>query len=1201
MKQTEMILIAVCALLGAAQAAEWNQHLYLGRGDYWRQRIPIVVTNAGSAAAEGAPVDLPVGTGAGQAALVGARAEALRVCDAAGNELLWALRDTAGEPLCAGPIPAGATLSVPVECAAGAGTQLYAYFDNASAWRVPDYLDAAAGLRNGGMEAGTGSAPAGWVHDENDETHRTSWVTENPHSGAKCLKTVVAAGAPATWIATRQAHIRITGGVRYVFHAWVRAEQVQGHAGWYLHIGSATHSQLLSPVLSGGAGTYGWKEVRTEFTAPAAADRADIGTVLRGTGTAWFDDAALERQDPGALRATALPPERLPAIAEAGADAAWPTAGEFAAAAYRFPFRVLNLGAQPVEGGFISVDLGAALARLNGRIDPERVSVMEGGQPVTFHRIGQMLLFPGSVAPRTRKTFAVYFAPGTGGPAAPEAGARSYAANPALPGGETRESVSGVVRAEYARLVASGANLVRNPDFESGDALPAEWRGADKPGDGRVQMGCMTPGLFGQRCAQMLVSTNAGLAWRGWKQSVAVKPGRTYLVAGWLKCRDLAGDTLQLHAHVLDAHGKICREDGYRSIGPALSGTQDWTLLQGLLTLPRDAAQLEIHLTSQATGAMWHDGIVVTEVTPAPFAALESRPTAATAQPVAWPVNAIVKVFRDDVPGTVSAAVRLTAARGEREPLQLALRSPYALRHVQVVADAPRGSWGKQLGAPEIGVIGYVPVDHPSNYYQTECPAWYRKFPTRSGACDGWSDLWPDPILPQVAFDLAANNTQPVWLTFRVPADAKSGDYRGAVRFEAEGQCLAEIPYTLHVWDFALPSEKHLKAIYDTHATGSRWQQPGVTHDEALREMWRFMAERRLCPDSIRPEPKMSFRNGKVEADFAEFDEAAAYYLEVLKLPHFYTPQLFYGFGWGHPPHKLAGEEPFPGAWPFADADHRILRPEYKHAYQECLKVFWAHVKAKGWAKQCMLYISDEPYDHQKPIREQMIALCAMIHEVDPAIPIYSSTWHHQPEWDGSITTWGFGHYGIVPVEKLAAIRKAGATLWWTTDGQMCLDTPYCAVERLLPHYCFKYGAEAYEFWGFDWLTYDPYEFGWHSYISQSGQPGKTEWVRYPNGDGFLIYPGAPFGRRAPVSSIRAEQAGEGCEDYEYLWLLRERIAAAQQAGRDTAAAARVLAEAQELVTIPNAGGRFSTRILPDPDAVLRVKERVAQAIEALR
>jgi hypothetical protein len=421
------------------------------------------------------------------------------------------------------------------------------------------------------------------------------------------------------------------------------------------------------------------------------------------------------------------------------------------------------------------------------------------------------------------------------------------------------------------------------------------------------------------------------------------------------------------------------------------------------------------------------------------------------------------------------------------------------------------------------------------------------------------------------------------------------------VRFIANGKNISEVPYTVHVWDFALPEEMHVKAIYDARGNGPQWKVPGMSADDVRREIWKFMAERRLCPDSVKPEPKIRFHDGKVEADFAAFDVAASYYFGELKLPHMYTPYSFYGFGWGHPPHKFAGEEPYTGVWPYTNVNRRILRPEYKHAYQECLKVFWSHLKEKGWDKKCVLYISDEPYDGQKPVRDQMIALCEMIHEVDPAIPVYSSTWHHQPEWDGSLTVWGLGHDGRVPPEKLEAIRKGGATLWWTTDGMMCTDTPYCGVERLLPHYCFKYGAEAYEFWGIDWLTYDPYAFGWHAYNFQSGQPGHTEWVRFPNGDGFLIYPGAPFGQRGPVPSIRVEQAGEGCEDYEYLWLLRDRIETAKKSGRDVATAERALASAQELVSMPNPGGRYSTRILPDPDAVFRVKEDVARAIESLR
>jgi hypothetical protein len=356
-----------------------------------------------------------------------------------------------------------------------------------------------------------------------------------------------------------------------------------------------------------------------------------------------------------------------------------------------------------------------------------------------------------------------------------------------------------------------------------------------------------------------------------------------------------------------------------------------------------------------------------------------------------------------------------------------------------------------------------------------------------------------------------------------------------------------------------------------------------------------------LSADTIHPAPEIRYSNGRVEADFTEWDKAAEVYFDELKLPYAYTPGTFYLFGWGHPAKTFFGERPFEGEPPYETADRGKLRPKYKEAYQACLKVFWNHVKEKGWADRMILYISDEPHDQHEHIRIQMKALCDMIHEVDPAIPIYSSTWKHVPQWDGYLDVWGIGHYGRVAVDKMAELRAAGDRIWFTTDGQMCTDTPYCAIERLLPHYCFQYGAQAYEFWGASWLTYDPFRYGWHSYIRQSSEPGETYWIRYPNGDGFLIYPGALIGHDGPVSTIRLENAREGVEDYEYLYRLRSLIARAKAAGRDAADAQKALATAAGLVEIPNAGGRFSSKILPEPQVLERVRTQVAEAIESLQ
>ena len=59
--------------------------------------------------------------------------------------------------------------------------------------------------------------------------------------------------------------------------------------------------------------------------------------------------------------------------------------------------------------------------------------------------------------------------------------------------------------------------------------------------------------------------------------------------------------------------------------------------------------------------------------------------------------------------------------------------------------------------------------------------------------------------------------------------------------------------------------------------------------------------------------------------------------------------------------------------------------------------------------------------------------------------------------------------------------------------------------------------------------------------------------------------------------------------------MLKARLAAS---GEDLPAARQALAAAAELVEIPNAGGRYSSRILPDPERLFQVREQLAEAIE---
>ncbi|MFH1268093.1 MAG: hypothetical protein ABIK89_20435, partial [Planctomycetota bacterium] len=388
-------LVLLC-FAGWSAAAPWHHPLYLDGGGFWHGRIPVVLHNEGDLPVQGEPGAIAIGSGPGEAALEGGAAEALRVSNEQGVEMLFGLADPGGTPIVQGPIPVGSTLVVPAECAVKGTAVYYVYFDNPSAGRVPDFLSAQMGLVNGDCELGDAAAPNGWRHDQPDDQHRASWTSEHPQSGRRCLKTVVADQAEPTLIATRQHGIHVAGGAKYVMRAWVKADAVEGFAGWYLHVGNRQDPMLIAPMLSGGGGTYDWKQVAAEFTAPDQANLADLGTVLRGTGTAWFDNVTLERLEPGRLRAEAGGPERA-SLREVGLDAPWHPGrpGDEITGNHRALVRVFNFSDEPTGRPNVSIDLGRLEARMRGRLRRESIRVTLGGEPIEHFLYGDLLLFEG--------------------------------------------------------------------------------------------------------------------------------------------------------------------------------------------------------------------------------------------------------------------------------------------------------------------------------------------------------------------------------------------------------------------------------------------------------------------------------------------------------------------------------------------------------------------------------------------------------------------------------------------------------------------------------------------------------------------------------------------------------------------------------------------------------------------------------------
>ena len=1172
------------ALVAVAAADDFWPDLACDGGGYWNLRVPVTVSGQAGGHPNAGMVEVLVRSGGQGAALIGADVPGLRVATADGIELKFGLVSEDGVPRREGSVAVGDRLFLPLQIksaedtavkeiptadakaipavreqgqdgARGAWRQEYfVYAGNRRAWCVPEWLGGT--LQNTGFEVGAGG-PEGWTAYECDDRHRMVRQKGGARSGDWCARCEVDEGAKPDWVKYMQSGMPIRGSARYRFTGWVKAKDVKGRAGWYVHV----HGQgkLLLNRTTGEGGTYDWRKTTFEFTVSDGASTFSVGTVLHGTGTAWYDDVSVELLGgagaPG-VQVGAVQRRKLRAM---GRELPWPRETTWA---WRAPLTVRYFGTKASSGTLVNFDcrrfynqvakaLGFGKTPALRLVDPRRpgAALPVAGSPDTeLYAVLDML-------PATELTLWLYLseesAPAGASPVAPpDQWSDSRDVNLLVNGGMSEGGAEGVVgwtpTAPHSRRQG-----VEEARVNRDNADP--W------------------------CLRLQVPESVSdPGWPGWRQIVDVQPSTRYLLAGELKTDAVDGDA-RIHGHLHRADGKHTA-NAFLSTGDGLSGTCDWTRLSTLVTTPPDCARLSVHLTMNAHGTVWHDNVFLARVEEGLVGNLESRRPSRGLE--AWSVNPLVKVFREDVAARQKAeSVSVHVARNTRRGFQLALRAGAPTR-VSVSVGTFKGPDRSVLDAIRVYRVDYVPIDFPIGYAGSEAPGTHRLRPTHRGN-DGWAGLWPDPLVPLNrggSIELRAGETQPLWFDVAVPADATPGEYTGSIALRSDSETFG-IPVSVRVWPFAMPDHPRLPAIYDLR------NGPGVKAYSATDkgELWAwcaFLADYNVSPGMCVVPPKFSFRDGRVVMDTAEFDAFCTYLFEELGVARLYTPWIFYACGWAREPKKVLGFEAF--------------SEDYNRAWTSAYDQFVRHITKRGWRKRFVFYISDEPHAHSERTITGLARLADMARGIAPDVPIYSSTWRYIEGLEDHITLWGIGIHGSFPQAKVDERRAKGDRFWYTTDGHMCTDTPYLAVETLLPWFCFKYGCGAYEFWGVSWWTHDPWVRGWHTFIRQSSDGIKYRWVRYPNGDGFLAYPGEPHGVDGPLPCIRLLAAREGVDDYEVFCRLRE------QAEAGSAEARKVLERVRSLVTTPNRGGRYSTDIMPDPDAVLAVRVAAGETLSRL-
>jgi hypothetical protein len=271
------------------------------------------------------------------------------------------------------------------------------------------------------------------------------------------------------------------------------------------------------------------------------------------------------------------------------------------------------------------------------------------------------------------------------------------------------------------------------------------------------------------------------------------------------------------------------------------------------------------------------------------------------------------------------------------------------------------------------------------------------------------------------------------------------------------------------------------------------------------------------------------------------------------------------------------------------------------------------HLRAKGWLKMAYLYWFDEPAPKDFAFVRQGMDL------VKRYAPGLQTMLTIQPDdtLAGPIDIW-------CPVsfryDRPAAEHREthGERFWW----YVCCGpkAPYCTL--FIDHPATDLRVWLWQTWqrqikgvlvwqtnywtsstAFPDTPQNPYDDPM-GYISDGSLPrGARQY--WGNGDGRFLYPPEAAARpglcgaapviEPPVSSIRLEMLREGIEDYEFLYLLRERLDR-RRAGLKPEEIHRY----ESLLAVPEEITRDATTFTTDPTPIHARRTAVAEAIERL-
>jgi Glycoside hydrolase 123, catalytic domain/Glycoside hydrolase 123 N-terminal domain len=501
-----------------------------------------------------------------------------------------------------------------------------------------------------------------------------------------------------------------------------------------------------------------------------------------------------------------------------------------------------------------------------------------------------------------------------------------------------------------------------------------------------------------------------------------------------------------------------------------------------------------------------------------------------------WTTDSLSKTRPyDRAPETTKNPAQLYASRNEFESFQAIFRAEgQNIQGADVEISDLKNPSGGQISKANVTIYfeRYLELPQPSSI-------------------EGEAGEWPDPLIPRIdryakqkrnafPFNLTGGRNQPIWIEVYVPPQTPPGNYQGNVAFQIGGKTEANIPLSVKVWDFTLPSTSSFPTTFGFNGVTAVRQHLGKYTTDA--DVKRFTALYRkaalwhrisLHGGSMVP-PRFSFYGTNIDVDWTDYDAELSPFLDGKAI--------------------LPGE-PLYGAKSTAvgmRTPPTLNTDEQKILYWKALATYF---RERGWFSRLFNYLLDEP----KPENfDDVFHEAQLVHKADGQIRNLVTAPLHK-EWSGAIDIWtplincfewkprhgAFCNQMVSRAGYEGEIAK-GADLWWY---QSCAS-----------HGCSIVGGDYYRGWPsymidaggvsnriMPWLAWK-YDIRGELYynIDEMYSRGKDAWddvyLFGGNGDGTLVYPGRPKNiggtTDIPIETIRLKLIREGLEDYEYLTLL---------------------------------------------------------------